>query len=218
MSGEPLRCLEKKQDCNSEKCEKIVECKEHLNSNCFSIAEQRYHSNGTSNTEIVYAGCLPGSDDCRTPLEFSQKLNSTLHQTHEHSKFTDQFLDFIRNYTVHSTLLEVNIQDKCIAYAKEANDHNWFSKNNRTFCCCSKSMCNIDIFHTLERNPNEVYAKNLNPSFKSTILSQFTPSPKSTPSNFTQRDIYMIGLTSFALFLIFGLSLILYLCSLHLSS
>ena len=222
--NESLKCFHKNTNCPSSKnCEdSIIECSEASGAHCYSIAEKVLDSNGTSRTEIVYAGCLPSTEDCKTPVELAAKFNATLHSTHQHSKFSDKFIEFLRTYKIPSSLLEPSIQDKCIAYAKEPHDHNWYTQNNRTFCCCSKNMCNVDIYHTEERSPHEIYAINLNPSdkrplndsenapfftFDTTTLSQQT----STNHFFlNQRDITIICLTSLVAILIFTVFLLLF--------
>ena len=160
-----LKCLSKNQGCKSQECETIIECLDPLwSKNCYAMVTNNLTENQSNMSDtfqkypqIRAAGCWAGGEECRRPIDILLKVDRKI------------------SYELPFSLRDPSIQDDCITYSHihDVNSYNY--RNNVSFCCCSKSLCNLNVFTSSERNPYEMYAQSLNPKINLTRDIIFSP-------------------------------------------
>lgn len=160
-----IKCLSKESTCHSKSCEKVIECDDPvLSTHCYAITNDSTLALGNKtivkpsdeNLDIILAGCWTGGDECKSPAEIEAKLNKSLADASEH--YTN-----LNKYKIPNSLLNESLQTGCISFSKSHDLNSYWSKHNRSFCCCSTNLCNRHIVFTSERNPHELFAEHLNP-------------------------------------------------------
>lgn len=184
-----IKCLSKESSCLSKDCEKIIECDDPvLSTHCYAITKDPILPSNITNAssiikldeqsvEIVLAGCWTGGDECRRPTDIEAKLNKSLADASEH--YTN-----LHKYKIPSSLLNQSLQASCISYSKSHDLNSYFVKNNRSFCCCSTSLCNKNIVFSSERNPHELFAEHLNPKLSGKTTTPFPNFSSNSNQNF----------------------------------
>lgn len=200
---EPLRCLQKTEDCNSLKCKRIVECTDpEYSASCYAITQL----NDKNKPEVLLADCWGRGDECNSPSLLIKKIENKIANELHHD---DSYIDKLKSYDLSEHLKNASIQDKCIGYI-DSNDHPYLIKNNRSFCCCTGHVCNANLAYAYERNPYLVFAEKMNPENIHNKANSGIDDNHGLNLFISARDLTMLCISGFICFFIMGVILALF--------
>jgi hypothetical protein len=213
----PIECLIKSPN----EPLRYAECKDEHKTHCYSIINID-NNNINNNNEIIIAGCWTGGQECYPPNEMPERLgkkynehfnnNNNNNNNNENEK---QFNKEFENFKIPSSLLDPNIQDKCINYARAPDDVSALTRNNQSICCCSTSHCNSKIIITSESNPYEIYLQKISDHNKAYVrppstqqsLNILQQKSNSMNKSMSGQEIAVISLSVVIIFILVSLFL-----------